>query len=159
MPEPKAVCNCCGDCCDPINLAPGQLARMHEYGRWYAEGGRYNPDDDVFAEDRAEKGRDRVVAGLERHVVDCLFVFEHWTLIGPAEPRFEGDVQGEYVACDRFDAESRLCTAHDDRPPVCQDFPWYGQEPTAQKATTLSERCSYREDVPVTIGTKRGAFL
>jgi Fe-S-cluster containining protein len=25
--------------------------------------------------------------------------------------------------CDRFDAVSRLCTAHDERPPICRAYP------------------------------------
>jgi Fe-S-cluster containining protein len=25
--------------------------------------------------------------------------------------------------CDRFDPQSRLCTAHDDRPPICRAYP------------------------------------
>ncbi|HET6909056.1 MAG TPA: YkgJ family cysteine cluster protein [Mycobacteriales bacterium] len=25
--------------------------------------------------------------------------------------------------CDRFDEETRLCTAHDDRPPICRAYP------------------------------------
>lgn len=141
----------CGDCCDPINLSVGQLARMHEYGRWYADGNRYDPDDEGFAEDRETKGRERVAYGLERHVQDCLFALEHWTSLGPCD---WSEGKGENAACDRFDTETRLCTAHDDRPPVCRDYPWYGGEVTEERKLVLPTRCSFRE-VPVTLVTKQ----
>ena len=37
--------------------------------------------------------------------------------------------------------------AHDERPPLCSDYPWYGREPgTGEKGLPL--RCSFWADYP-----------
>jgi Fe-S-cluster containining protein len=38
--------------------------------------------------------------------------------------------------CDRFDDETRLCLAHDERPPICRAYPVAGN--------VLPEPCSFR---------------
>jgi len=38
--------------------------------------------------------------------------------------------------CDRFDPASRLCTAHDDRPPICRAYPI--------ALNVLPDRCTVR---------------
>jgi len=45
--------------------------------------------------------------------------------------------------CDQFDPASRLCTAGDDRPPVCRYYPWYLDGPCAERAADLHSHCSY----------------
>jgi len=51
----------------------------------------------------------------------------------------------ETWTCDAFDPDTRLCTAHDDRPPLCREFPWYDDEPGG---TSVSVRCSFLLDLP-----------
>src|SRR5436189_20274 len=46
---------------------------------------------------------------------DLVFAAAHWTATGDVT----ADGMHAYE-CDRFDAESRLCTAHDERPPICR---------------------------------------
>ena len=42
--------------------------------------------------------------------------------------------EAHYFACDAYDSESHLCTAHEERPGICRGYPWYGREPTAEIA-------------------------
>lgn len=59
----------------------------------------------------------------------------------------EGREGGSIFSCPRFDAEARLCTAHDERPPVCSGFPWYGDDPNPEDLTKLPPRCTFNADI------------
>jgi Fe-S-cluster containining protein len=62
---------------------------------------------------------------------DLVFAAAHWRATG------EQTVDGMHAyACDRFDPVSRLCTAHDERPPICHAYP--------QPENLLPLRCGYR---------------
>lgn len=77
------------------------------------------------------------------------FIREHWTEIG-------SELGDHLVRCDRFDPETRLCTAHIDRPPICERFPFYGGQPKAVwgPGHSVGEHaggklgCSYLADLP-----------
>jgi Fe-S-cluster containining protein len=72
---------------------------------------------------------------------DILFVRKHWKKLR------EEDGHGIYE-CDMFDKESRLCTAHSSRPPVCRDYPWYGKSPQESVGfKPLKSKCSFWQDV------------
>lgn len=69
------------------------------------------------------------------------FIREHWT-------ERSRNQQGQALfSCDAYDAEHKLCTAHDDRPPVCRDFPWYGRAPGDTQGGVITKECSYWLDV------------
>ena len=75
-----------------------------------------------------------------------LFAREHWS-------PYEGPLRdGWWVRdhqCDRFNPVTRLCEAYDDRPPVCDGFPWYGlEEGNERSVEALPARCSFALDVP-----------
>ena len=53
-----------------------------------------------------------------------------------------------YWTCDAYDPEHGTCTAHDSRPPLCRDYPWYGKEPSAEQLGPIYPQCSYLADVP-----------
>lgn len=73
---------------------------------------------------------------------DLAFIREHWTATGEVTEDGSG-----LWRCDRFDSVERVCMAHEDRPPVCRNYPWYGREPGPGKIThDLS--CSYLLDLP-----------
>lgn len=73
------------------------------------------------------------------------FARDHWAVIGE-QARTEANGKVEYlVECDRFDRSTRLCTAHDDRPPICSGYPWYGKEPNALRL--LDPQCSFVADL------------
>ena len=49
---------------------------------------------------------------------DLVFAAQHWRATG------EHTADGMHAyRCDRFDEETRLCTAHADRPPICRAYP------------------------------------
>lgn len=77
--------------------------------------------------------------------IDIAFIREHWT------PHLDHDRANntEWLwQCDRFDPQARTCTAYEDRPPVCRNYPWYRDGPTEQRAGNLPARCSLLWDVP-----------
>ncbi len=72
------------------------------------------------------------------------FIVDHWHSNGQPD----SDRRHRLYSCDRFDPQTRLCTAHEDRPPICRGFPYYGRETIT---VDLPEQCSYRDDwQPVT---------
>ena len=74
------------------------------------------------------------------------FILAHWR--GGRRASKDGRTKG--WTCDQFDSASRLCLAHDARPPLCRRFPWYDNEPTAEKLADLP-RCSFWADVAVPV--------
>jgi Fe-S-cluster containining protein len=68
--------------------------------------------------------------------VSAGFILEHWHL--------NADDPDSYH-CDMLGADG-LCTAYDDRPPVCEGYPWYGEDPLI-RVQYVGERCSYLLDV------------
>jgi Fe-S-cluster containining protein len=71
---------------------------------------------------------------------DARFAVAHW------HPTGETGDAGHAYRCDRFDPVTRLCTAHDERPPICRGYPWY-DEPPGRRLVLLPEPCSYRADL------------
>ena len=51
---------------------------------------------------------------------DLVFAAQHWHATGEVSDGMHA------YRCDRFDEESRLCTAHADRPPICRAYPVAG---------------------------------
>ena len=128
--HPMTECSKCGDCCEriPIRLSRGEVtARLA------------NP----------------YCAGETRSTLQ--FIVNHWTLLAVKyeRPRGAGDdawvARGGWYSCDAFDAETRLCTAHSRRPPVCSGYPWYDSHhrpDCREQGNWLSPRCSFRADIP-----------
>jgi Fe-S-cluster containining protein len=48
---------------------------------------------------------------------DLVFAAAHWAATGDSRDGMHA------YQCDRFDVDSRLCTAHDERPPICRAYP------------------------------------
>lgn len=71
---------------------------------------------------------------------DLAFAAAHWRPTGERRDDLHG------YACDHFDAVSRLCTAHDERPPICRGYPWY-DGPPRRGLPLLPARCSFRADL------------
>lgn len=112
-------CARCGDCCDPVHLDPtvaDNIDHWREYAEDFWNGGQPAPGSDMA------------------------FVLAHLTELKRTDTGW-----GHY-RCDWFDPASRSCTAHDARPAMCSDYPWYDGEPGSNGA---SDRCSYWRDVPV----------
>ncbi len=88
---------------------------------------------------------DRIQTGDSADRASVDFAREHWTVVGEIEDG-DGDRMLQ-IKCDQFDPGTRLCGAHDERPPVCGGFPWYGRSPSIE-GKVMSWRCSYWADVP-----------
>ena len=73
------------------------------------------------------------------------FITQHWRPLSAWQA--EDGTWYLPVRCDAFDPAHRTCTAHDSRPPVCRDFPWYGGEPGPDSAAGLESHCSYLADL------------
>lgn len=72
-----------------------------------------------------------------------LFILDHWS-----ETK-RGDL-GATHECDQFDPNTRMCLAHEDRPPVCVGFPFYRSpdgEPTEGQIEKMPLSCSYALDI------------
>lgn len=117
-PVTSLGCARCGSCCDPVHLGADQAALVEEWRAYVAAGGSTRPGSDPA------------------------FILAHWHEI---ERSSSG---GTRYRCDRFDPDARTCTAHEDRPDVCRDFPWYGEKPGEAGARSLDRVCSYLLDVP-----------
>lgn len=98
-------------------------------------------DADVYAE-VMEDARSSETLGPNRR-----FIAQHWRILS-AYP----DEDGKHwlrIRCDVYDPLHRACSAHEDRPPVCKDFPWYEEEPGSEgRAEYLNRQCSYLADIP-----------
>jgi len=110
-------CSKCGDCCTNI---------------WSVHPDRFRAILDVVP----PLTPNEVLAGNQ---ATAIFVLEHWTVLEES-----GRDDAKYK-CDMFDEKSRLCMAHESRPPVCSGFPWYGRKPSL--STSISPRCSFNADV------------
>jgi Fe-S-cluster containining protein len=86
-----------------------------------------------------------VTATAEPHASNLRFAATHW------RPTGARDDAGRFAyACSAFDPATRLCTAHDTRPPICRGYPWYGGPPTPVEPR-LPDRCAFRADLGLTV--------
>lgn len=144
-------CSGCGACCDPVVL-PYTLNEI----RQQLPGACAEPLDREFALEHLTPISRR--EGLRRAPY---FTAGGVTVLGaPGQPGSEFLAYSFFYECDRFDRETRQCTAYDDRPPMCSEYPHYGQ-PDPAKAIPLM--CAFRadiglpvEDVPVEWTTTKG---
>ena len=82
-----------------------------------------------------------VTARTEPHASNLAFAARHWQATGAV------DRDGRHAyTCAAFDPQTRLCTAHEDRPPVCRGYPWYDRPPTRAEPR-LPDRCSHHADL------------
>ena len=128
-------CAGCGDCCDPVWLPYSKEMLTTTVAM--------NSDGD--AHDLGE---------------DATFVLAHMTPMDPQPAQPSGETgSGIAWSCDAWDPSTRQSTAHDDRPPMCRAYPWYGQ-PAADTVAALLPRCSHRWDVaPAERGPLSGRLL
>jgi Fe-S-cluster containining protein len=113
-----AGCARCGSCCDPVIIETDIVLRC----AWQAR-------------------------SQERPSANALFITQHWHPIEAWRDLKDG-VSVTSARCDMFDPATRLCTAHESRPPICSRFPWYGDQPGADRAAPLPRHCSFLADVP-----------
>jgi len=127
-------CNQCGDCCRVIVLSrtPEQLAEV-------------------------------VVAGDT--VGSAAFIAQHWHPVSSEEalaifPEYaqsylDSGHPWHFYTCDQFDPGTNRCLAHETRPPVCSDFPWYGGDPVGRYLHPAYRTCGYRAEQDALIALRR----
>lgn len=138
-----AGCARCGSCCNPVPFAREQHEAVSAWSTaalegtpdpgadegwawWLANGWAYSRETAVGRYDPAGRWRR-----------DADFIAVHWTP--------DGD---DGCKCDAYDPAAALCLAHDSRPPVCRDYPWYSDGPGGDETMRLPSQCSYLADLP-----------
>jgi Fe-S-cluster containining protein len=116
-----ATCSQCGDCCEaiPFKYNKKQMAEI------------------TFDEDSPNHQTQQFVLKWWRRISRKKYVELH--------PEAKDTISEFFYTCLKFDPQTRLCTAHDERPPVCSNYPWYGRDP---KPYGIPARCSFWVDVP-----------
>jgi Fe-S-cluster containining protein len=153
--ERKSVgCAACGACCDPVIISDRTSALLEGWSTQSVRNAPDPADDAGWAWWRGrgwpDDQRENVIAAYDPDGdlrADADFAATHWTVLDRAAHPLFGDNFAR-IRCDAFDAESRRCTAHQDRPPVCRGYPWFGA-PSARRAAGLPRQCSYLLDLPV----------
>lgn len=121
-------CAGCGRCCDPVWLPLTALELTQLLSRISAGARVSSPD-----------GEENL-RFIGEHMVPVVPQPDTYLDGGPAE------TSGHTAwRCDRYDPVARLCTSHDDRPPICRGWPWYGEEPYVM--TSMPDECSHQWDV------------
>lgn len=111
-------CSMCGDCCENIALNK-DLGLMTAQIAFGKVAGKYHKDA-VFIQNNM-----RPTGKVVRH----------------------GKVVKQVLECAKFDKETRKCTAHDERPEMCRQYPFYGRDPLESRGdTTMGGRCSFLAD-------------
>lgn len=128
-------CAKCGDCCDPVAFDIRAYKRKNPEWKRFAAAADPRTDEG-WSEWTAVGWDDSTRETRIRDWLDSRFITANWLPLG------DGD-----SLCAAFDPETRLCMAHDDRPPVCSSFPWYGRPPT-NDFTSLNDHCSFWADLP-----------
>ena len=109
-------CSMCGDCCEDIALNVDLRVGSSWQSAGYMAG---------------RKGRD--------------WAFIQKNFVPTGDVVRQGKTVKQKLKCLKFDPEKRICTAHDERPDLCRNYPWYGGEPV-RGDTTMKGRCSYLAD-------------
>ena len=118
-------CSRCGDCCEAI---PFQ---------------------------RTKKMIDKHLAESvlsDKNEYSLKFIKKYWRRISRKKfvaihPEAANTSSPYFYTCLKFDAVARLCMAHDERPAICSDYPWYDIDPVRQEFHGIPARCSFWEDV------------
>jgi Fe-S-cluster containining protein len=128
-----ASCNGCGACCRPVSLpfTPFEV---------YAHPERFHPEDWRF-----------ILEDLD--VITRREAFEIHPWLKDAG-LLQSDINGElsaistYYLCRWHDVETGRCTNHENRPPLCREYPWATPTPREKDfQLQLPPTCAYREDL------------
>lgn len=125
----------CGACCDPVVLP---------YSR--DEIARTLPGEVLEPADRAHVLTNLVPMRRRDGMQRASYLSAGVTVMGrPGSPESTVLAWSFFYTCRLYDAETARCTAYEDRPPMCSQYPWYGDPPDTAKA--LPTECVYREDL------------
>lgn len=145
-----ANCAKCGACCEAIFIKPSYETLM-ERSRAFQ-----NPPEGYAERDPAhEEVWQQWDRYLTINVLDDLFMRDHWhPILNEDRSQFtidNGNRPRYGYTCDAYDAKTRLCTMQAGKPPICADYPYYGNRQPNEPHKTPDRaqlRCSYWWDVP-----------
>lgn len=124
-------CSGCGSCCSPITLAFTQEdVRRLLPAQMDARTRRWILHELVPISRREGKARSPWTDHAAMHI-----------RAGKFDPGYS-----HFYECRNFDRTTRRCTAYEDRPDVCRDYPYYGAK-TLQPNIALPAWCSFRADI------------
>lgn len=155
-------CNSCGRCCNPVVFSFQQIDIATQF-----------PDPDASPYEALHpRNRDWIVNDLtpiprkigKAMVADHMAGFStYYTMdkrTGRIVPGSEVKQLSYFYECKHYDKETGDCGIYDNRPGLCEGFPWYGIPLTDSfnQNKSLPPECSYNADIgkPVNfIGRKR----
>lgn len=127
--ETRGTCNMCGKCCEAIHIPHSmeKVKRIASIG--------YSADAKFIAENWIPISREEA------------FTINPY-LAAKAKEEHAGQLlnEGHYYTCTKLDKETKLCTVHEERPPICSGYPWYGKMPNIHEVL-YDENCSYKVDI------------
>ena len=137
----------CGKCCDPVVSmhAPNELRILHANISDEALADRQFMLDHCTPLPRRE--------GLRR----APYLSDSGHSLMLARDAFGGmhmiDAWSHFYECDRFDKDTRQCTDYANRPPMCRDYPLYGDTLTSKNHALkrLPDGCVYLPGAPVPV--------
>jgi Fe-S-cluster containining protein len=133
-------CSRCGDCCDPVTLSAEMQAKIHAQAVADLRDPDTNPEWWLATHDMSGPTAWDDARSIWTSHREAVWLEVHWTVVATTS-------HGSHLRCDQFDIDTRLCTAHDDRPAICRGFPWYGRAPSSEPGP-LPLRCSFTADLP-----------
>lgn len=125
----------CGRCCSPVTL-PYRYAALTS-----AQRDQIEPENRDWIEEHLTEisprrtGLDEVRDYMKSGITDGLFGGRYFQIVS------------HFYRCDWYDPDTRECKAHDQRPPICSGYPWYGDAPDSTKA--IPPQCGFLTDVNV----------
>lgn len=129
----NGYCNMCGKCCEAItlNIAPEELANHR----------KRNPKEDGTEGDYA-------FASIHFHPISNEEAFKRNSVhrLHVESGMFNGI---HFYECDMYDQETHKCTAHESRPNVCRNYPYYGRD-LSYGEWFYDPDCPYIDDAPPT---------
>lgn len=139
-------CNGCGACCDPV-VSPFTLDQLRKLLPIQLDAEQRENKAFMLAHLTPITRRE----GLDRSPYLTQGGITYITVGGRMVEMFSN-----FYDCDFYDRATRSCTAYEQRPPMCSQYPWYGGIPDPSAA--LPGPCEYHLDVgrtPVPNPTRR----
>jgi Fe-S-cluster containining protein len=77
------------------------------------------------------------------------FARDHWHVVSDHINLHSPTGIEYHLRCDVFNPNTRRCDAYDDRPPICSNYPAYGEPltPGHDKANAIPLICAFQADV------------
>lgn len=142
-------CSMCGKCCEAIRLTvPKDEIHKHAESilrRWTRA---RRPDKMVN-----EADNDWIFVDQHWHPMTEVEAFavnpmhEYWSIM---HPEYNGHLY--YFTCDMYDPATHKCTAHDERPRICRDYP-YSRFGNLDETLWYSPTCGYIDEADPTVKT------